>query len=85
MHNDLQFNITVHICNLKNRVKEFVLALEQSKDLEASKVTSWKPPFVGVIKHPLRNLAPFVGVCMVEFIQSYVSFISYQICLYFSN
>lgn len=56
MHDDGQFNITVHICNLKNRVKEFVLALEQSRDLEASKVTSWKPPFVGVIKPPLGNL-----------------------------
>ena len=32
-------------------VKEFVLALKQSKDLEASKVTSWKRPSVGVIKH----------------------------------
>ena len=30
---------------------EFKLALKQSKDLEASKVTSWKRPSVGVIKH----------------------------------
>ena len=50
MHDGGQFNITSHICNLKNRVKEFVLASKQSKDLESSKVTSWKRPSVGVIK-----------------------------------
>ena len=50
MHDGGQFNIKSHICNLKNKVKEFVLALKQSKDLEPSKVTSWKCPSVGVIK-----------------------------------
>jgi len=50
MHNGGQVNIITHICNLKNRVKEYILALDQSKDLQASKVTSWKPPSIGVIK-----------------------------------
>ena len=43
-----QVNITTHIRNLKN--KEFVLALEQSKDLQDCKVISRKPPSAGVIK-----------------------------------
>ena len=50
MHDGGQVNITSHIRNLKNRVKEFVLALDQSKDLQDSKVISRKPPSAGVIK-----------------------------------
>lgn len=50
MHDGGQVNITAHIRNLKNRVKEFVLALDQSKDLQDSKVISRKPPSAGVIK-----------------------------------
>ena len=34
----------------KIELKEFVLALEQSKDLQDSKVISRKPPSAGVIK-----------------------------------
>ena len=43
-------NITNHICNLGNKDKGYVLALEQSKDLYISKVISWKPPIAGVVK-----------------------------------
>ena len=40
--------LKAHICNIENRIKEYVLALEQSKELLFNKESSWKTSSVVV-------------------------------------
>ena len=42
--------LKAHICNIENRIKEYVLALEQSKELLFNKESSWKTSSVVVVK-----------------------------------
>ena len=51
LHNGNEVNIISTICNAKNRVKEYLIALDHEQDKDRSvKLTSWIPPPKNYIK-----------------------------------